>query len=78
MGEIIEVISVEETASESVKMSKLCIGLDHTVTPLSSIVTGITMMTQPATSDITQRMQLVTNTTLKITQDVEVSKSLTT
>ena len=68
MGEVIEVIPEEETASESANMSKLCIGLDHTITPASSTVTGITMTTRPATSDITERIQLVTNTTLKITQ----------
>ena len=68
MGKIIEVIPEEETASESVNMSKLCIGLDHSITPPSSTVTGITMTTRPATSDTIQRIQLVTNTTLKITQ----------
>ena len=44
---------IEETASEPVKMSKFCIGLDHTITLPSSIVTGITMTTWLATSDIT-------------------------
>ena len=39
MGEVIEVIPEEETAIELVNMSKLCIGLDHTITSLSSIIT---------------------------------------
>ena len=68
MGEIKEVIPEEETASESVTMSQLCIGLNHMIKPPSNTVTGITMTVQPVTNNITKKMQLVTNTTLKITQ----------
>ena len=63
-----EVIPKEETASESVKMSKLCIGLNHTMKPPSNTITGITTTTQSVMNDVIERMQLVTNTTLTITQ----------
>ena len=70
MEEIKEVIPEEETASdhESVKMSKLCIGLNHMIKPPSNTITGITMTVLPVTNNITKKMQLVTNTILKITQ----------
>ena len=69
MGEIKEVIPEQETASESVKMSELCIGLNHMIKPPSNTVTGITMTVQPAvTNNIAKKMQLVTNTTLNIIQ----------
>ena len=68
MGEIKEVIPEEETASESVKMSELCIGLNHMIKQPSNTVTGITMMVQPVTNNITKKIQLAMNTTVKITQ----------
>ena len=61
-----EVNPTEETAGETVKMSKLCIGLNQTMKPPSNTVTGITMITRPVMSDVIEKMQLVTNTTLKI------------
>ena len=68
MGEIKEVIPEEETASESVQMSELCIGLNHMIKPPSNTITGITMTVLPVTNNITKKIQLVTNTTVKITQ----------
>ena len=61
-----EVIPIEETASELVKMSKLCIGSNWTMKLPSNTITGITMTTRPVMNDIIERTQLVTNTTLKI------------
>ena len=63
-----EVIPKEETASKSLKMSKLCTGLNHTMKLPSNTITGITTTTQSVMNDVIERMQLVTNTILTITQ----------
>ena len=69
-----EVIPQQEVDTESIKRSKLCIGWNSVMMTLPNTVTGVTMvMIQPLIKDTCKRTQLVTNTTLKITQGTYIT-----
>lgn len=72
MGDSSQEKVVPQQEVESVNRSEVCIGWSSAMTIPNNIVIGVTIaITQPVTNDMLKRTQLVTNTTLKITQSMQ-------